>query len=546
LLEIFNQARNSLHHQISHFGQIYINTLLSLINQIYFCHENNILIKRENNMKSLKLFFILTTILLVTFTACQQDDFLNESSTPSTTTLKSISVQGSINPAAVASVILYAGQTTNAGSLVLNEVDTNADGINDALSATYTLTGGWLLSEIHFWIGTSLATMPQTKTGNPQVGKFPYSPTDAAGKSTYTLLIPFGAINYTTCQANYLVAAHAAVYLGSRTETAWAAGNPMNIKGSWATYFNVTLIDNNAPVISGSLSDVTLEGCSPSDAPAAVTSVNQLEALGLAIADTRTTDNNLLVTSTDVVSGSCPIEIRREYTITDACGNSSKIAQRISIDDTTAPVVTGQGADVSIVSPALPVFTAPTATDNCGGEVNFTSNDVSTTSGTSTIITRTWTATDACGNSSSVSQAITITTNSNTGGGDDDDNNDEQGTVCTSWQSETAFGGNTPGSGNAWWFSYDGVGVETIYAGQNYNAGTVELNNGYLYITLANGWELQNVSQPVKIQGYTTLPSSRPAAGQFTTYKGTSLTVAVGSYSNFVIHLDVRKCNSNN
>lgn len=117
----------------------------------------------------------------------------------------------------------------------------------------------------------------------------------------------------------------------------------------------------------------------------------------------------------------------------------------------------------------------------------------------------------------------------------------------TECNEETAWGGNTAGEGNsAWWFYYDNTvgGAQTIWAGQHYNVGSVEVVDNTLYITLTGGWELQDVSEPVKIQGYNTndLPTSRPAAGQFTTYKGIDLTVAVPDYDNYAIHLDVQKC----
>ncbi|HPS12646.1 MAG TPA: hypothetical protein PLB87_05165, partial [Prolixibacteraceae bacterium] len=338
------------------------------------------------------------------------------------------------------------------------------------------------------------------------------------------------------CSAVYYVAAHASVYLGTRTETAWGAGTQMNVKGSWATYFSVTLVDNNPPVISGSLPDVTVEGCSAESAPAAATSVSELEVMGLSVSDNRTADQNLVVNSSDVSTGSCPIEIMRKYTVMDACGNSVSVTQKIYVEDTTAPVLSGQGADATITEPAQPVFVAPVATDNCDSNPVVTFSDVTTTVSGSTTVVRTWSATDACGNTSFVSQSITVRALVT----------DNPGNVCTSWQTETGFGGNVAGSGNAWWYYYTGTGTQTIWAGQHINAGNVTLANGYLYITLENGWELQNVSEPVKVQGYNTLPSSRPAAGQFTTYKGNSLTVAVGSYPYYVIHLDVQKCSGNN
>src|SRR5690606_4860197 len=51
-----------------------------------------------------------------------------------------------------------------------------------------------------------------------------------------------------------------------------------------------------------------------------------------------------------------------------------------------------------------------TATDNCGGDITVTGVDaVNNADACNVIITRTWTFTDACNNTSSVSQTITVT-----------------------------------------------------------------------------------------------------------------------------------------
>ena len=115
--------------------------------------------------------------------------------------------------------------------------------------------------------------------------------------------------------------------------------------------------------------------------------------------------------------------------------------------------------------------------------------------------------------------------------------------TCTT-RTETAFGGETTGAGNAWWFAFDAGedATQDIIAGQNEVIGTVSYNGTHLTISLNSGWTLQNVNEPVKIQGYNDLPSDRPAAGQFTTYKGGSLVVPVSSYNFYVIHLDVETC----
>ncbi|MBK9985098.1 MAG: hypothetical protein IPP15_22535 [Saprospiraceae bacterium] len=119
------------------------------------------------------------------------------------------------------------------------------------------------------------------------------------------------------------------------------------------------------------------------------------------------------LTSNDVTtSGDCAGEysVTRTWTATDACGNSSSASQTINVQDITAPVIDALPITTTINCPSTPVFAVATATDACGSAFTLTSNDV-TTSGDCAgeySVTRTWTATDACGNSSSASQTINV------------------------------------------------------------------------------------------------------------------------------------------
>ena len=153
----------------------------------------------------------------------------------------------------------------------------------------------------------------------------------------------------------------------------------------------ITIVDTTAPVITCP-ADVSHECDSPVD-------------YGMASA----TDNcNLFsVTSSDVTTGdSCETVITRTWTATDACGNASDCVQTITIVDTTAPVITCP-ADVSHECDVEVDYGVATATDNCS-LFSITSSDVTTGDGCLTTITRTWTATDACGNASDCVQTITI------------------------------------------------------------------------------------------------------------------------------------------
>lgn len=117
---------------------------------------------------------------------------------------------------------------------------------------------------------------------------------------------------------------------------------------------------------------------------------------------------------------------------------------------------------------------------------------------------------------------------------------------CYEWQNETAWGAGKRYVSKGNWATYSSAsdlanGV-TLYAGQTTAVGTATLSGGVLTISLTNGWELVPNTNAVKIQGYSsTPPASNPAPGQFTTYKGSSLTPSVGSSNFYGIHLDVRK-----
>ncbi|GIV33138.1 MAG: hypothetical protein KatS3mg031_0673 [Chitinophagales bacterium] len=120
----------------------------------------------------------------------------------------------------------------------------------------------------------------------------------------------------------------------------------------------------------------------------------------------------MITTQTDTVSGACTnaYTITRTWIATDACGNSSSATQAITVTDDTPPVITGIGPDKSITCEEAVEFDQATAQDGCGGQVQLAYMD-DTLAGqcpNSYTITRTWTATDACGNSATASQSVTV------------------------------------------------------------------------------------------------------------------------------------------
>jgi uncharacterized repeat protein (TIGR01451 family) len=97
------------------------------------------------------------------------------------------------------------------------------------------------------------------------------------------------------------------------------------------------------------------------------------------------------------------------FTATDICGNATAASGTLTITDNVAPTLTSVPANTTITCPALPVFGTPSANDNCSTPtLTFTdaTNGGPCPAGYS--VTRTWLATDACGNTRTASSTITV------------------------------------------------------------------------------------------------------------------------------------------
>src|SRR5206468_2610127 len=102
------------------------------------------------------------------------------------------------------------------------------------------------------------------------------------------------------------------------------------------------------------------------------------------------------------------------YRATDACGNHADCTQTITVQDNTAPSITcPAAANVSCASQVpAPDSSLVTASDDCAGgsaTVTFISDTLSASNcANQFVITRTYRATDACGNHADCTQAIAV------------------------------------------------------------------------------------------------------------------------------------------
>ncbi|MCH8243321.1 MAG: hypothetical protein IH897_12030, partial [Planctomycetes bacterium] len=159
--------------------------------------------------------------------------------------------------------------------------------------------------------------------------------------------------------------------------------------------FDVTVTDNEAPVLSGVPGDATGQCDSDLLAPAAVTCSDNC-------------DGSITPVFSETDNGTCPRTIVRTWTCTDTCGNEVSDSQTITVDDTTDPVLSGVPDDAEGQCDAdIPAVATVTCSDNCDGAITpvFSETDSGTCPRT---IVRTWTCTDTCGNEVSDSQTITI------------------------------------------------------------------------------------------------------------------------------------------
>ncbi|MBI1226568.1 MAG: T9SS type A sorting domain-containing protein [Bacteroidetes bacterium] len=177
----------------------------------------------------------------------------------------------------------------------------------------------------------------------------------------------------------------------TRTWTATdACGNEATVSQT------ITIIDNEAPIFSTVPADETLNCGQPVDFGTPDVNDN-CSSSGVSYSD-------------EVIDLPCGQQHIRTWTATDACGNSSVAEQKITVTDSEAPSFSNVPADLSLTCGQPVEFGTPDATDGCS-TVSLTHSDEQIDLACGQQHIRTWTATDACGNSVVAQQKITVTDN---------------------------------------------------------------------------------------------------------------------------------------
>jgi hypothetical protein len=164
----------------------------------------------------------------------------------------------------------------------------------------------------------------------------------------------------------------------------------------------ITVQDTTAPVLSAAPADVTVE-CDSVPAAVVLTVTDNCDTPVVDLTEVRTnglSDNNYTLT--------------RTWTATDVAKNSVSHSQVITVQDTTAPVLSAAPADVTVECDSVPDAFVLTVTDNCDAPVVVYTEESTQDDNENSeahynyTITRNWRATDVAGNFTESVQVIKV------------------------------------------------------------------------------------------------------------------------------------------
>jgi hypothetical protein len=168
---------------------------------------------------------------------------------------------------------------------------------------------------------------------------------------------------------------------------------------------NIFIVDTTPPVFGSNFPADVSGSCTQSSDPSVTGRPTASDACTtVAAAD--------ITFSDDVSNDGCTKVIVRTWTIRDTCGNINVRDQRLTYTDGKKPSFTNfpPTKTVNCDEGTTPEFTgAPTGTDDCTLNPSVDFDDSNNGNGCTGGITRTWTVTDACGNTFSQPQTILIT-----------------------------------------------------------------------------------------------------------------------------------------
>ena len=329
-----------------------------------------------------------------------------------------------------AGVNTYAGLVTAGGAASDNCSGTIAISFSDATTPgtctnKYTVTRTYKATDV---CGNT-ATSNQVITVNDDVAPSITAPAATevkcssllpAGVNTYAALVTAGGAASDNCSGTIAISFSDATTRGTCTNkyTVTRTYKATDVCGNTATSNQViTVNDDVAPSITA---PAATEVKCASLVPAGITYYSTFVSAGGAASDN--CSGTIAISFSDATTpGTCTNKytVTRTYKATDVCGNTATSNQVITVNDDVAPSITAPAATEVKCSSLLPagvntyaalVTAGGAASDNCSGTIAISFSDA-TTPGTCTnkyTVTRTYKATDVCGNTATSNQVITV------------------------------------------------------------------------------------------------------------------------------------------
>jgi hypothetical protein len=155
-----------------------------------------------------------------------------------------------------------------------------------------------------------------------------------------------------------------------------------------------SVYDNEDPTLYGVPANMTVE-------------CDEIPSAPVVTADDNCDENVSVVFEQEMTDG-CPYTITRNWTATDDCGNSATATQILTVIDITNPTLHGVPADMTLECDQMAPEAVVSATDNCDEDMIISLNAATTIFDCGSTMTRTWSVTDDCGNTTSATQVITF------------------------------------------------------------------------------------------------------------------------------------------
>ncbi|MCB9316687.1 MAG: HYR domain-containing protein, partial [Lewinellaceae bacterium] len=270
----------------------------------------------------------------------------------------------------------------------------------------YVIVRGWVATDLcgnsdeHWQYITVDDSKPPVLLGLPDAAVFVDCSEDVPGVPVVTAVdncaapvdIEFSEVEIPgTCANQYII---------MRT---WSAED---VCGNSARFVQTIVVsDTEVPVLIGL----------PADAVVNIVCSEDMPAVPVVTATDNCSVPFMVDFSEVIIPGTCPNQysVTRTWSVHDDCGNATSFVQTINVSDTEAPVLLGLPADAVVnveCSENVPAVPMVLATDNCDVPflATFSEVEIPGTCPNQYSITRTWTAQDDCGNSTSFVQTITV------------------------------------------------------------------------------------------------------------------------------------------